>query len=368
LAESLLDLDGFQWQRVQVLAGDAAHANLGLSFDQYSVFAKTVNIVVNAASKVDYVSGYAKCAPANVHAVKESLAFCTFEQLKVYHHTSTTSVLPLLHKNRSKSRKHEFATAKSHHLIQLDEGFSFVEAPTAAQLQDSSGYVASKAVAEHLCQEARMKGVPTIIHRVGMIGPAASTGACQRDNFVTRIFASALQLEKFPCDVCSATPLTLNPVDYVATGIVSFVTRSFDSALAGSLLCSHFSNSSRSIAFASAWSWFKGTRDSQLQPIPYMQWAKLCSGRTSALTPLLGSLDKSRMNRIGSAVRDVQTQECLKHLSVGNLPKCDISEAYFQRMHTYLKSRLALWYAAEPDHVGTEQCESADRDPSAMLC
>jgi nonribosomal peptide synthetase DhbF len=85
----------------------------------------------------------------------------------------------------------------------------------------AAGYAQSKAVADLMAHEARARGIPVSVYRVGMVGGGARIGGWAQTDMVARMFKSWIELgHAYPSVV------VMTPADEVAQFIV-------DRALAG---------------------------------------------------------------------------------------------------------------------------------------
>merc|ERR1712032_116595 len=98
------------------------------------------------------------------------------------------------------------------------------------------------------------------------------------------------------------------------------------------------------LEFASAWQMGAAACPPMLEPKPYTKWAELCWSRDCALTPLLESLNRTRLNSIGSSASDSHTREFLRRLGAEDRAHIKLSDSYFRSMRVSLDGRLREWY------------------------
>jgi thioester reductase-like protein len=85
-----------------------------------------------------------------------------------------------------------------------------------------SGYAQSKWVAEKLVKTANARGIPTCIHRPGMIIGHSQTGCSNTEDTIGRLIKGIIQLGSAPA---LSLPMHLTPVDYVSQAIVKLADR-----------------------------------------------------------------------------------------------------------------------------------------------
>ena len=349
--------------------------NLGLSDESFAGVLAPLppTSVVNAASVVDYISDYEACRDGNVELVKAAIQFCLVTTKTLvgvecsYHHCSTLSVCAAVERatkqfalRRSTSSKAfgakgtNVATAKTKSPSALvDEDLALHGPPSswhldAEVLNSLSGYVASKLVAEQLCDAARAQGLQVSVHRVGMIGPNTATGSCQKNNFVSRILGSAVVLNRVPAEA-SVPPqiaMVLNPVDAVADGMAALVLKNDRG-----VKCTHFANSAGGASMQRVWQWVAAELQrpspspeaTATSSVHYREWVRLCveasqaNPETFPLAPLLDSLNRRTPNNFDTNQSDTATQKV-----VGPLPP--VSADYIRKIVQFIKARPPEWW------------------------
>ncbi|WP_433544714.1 amino acid adenylation domain-containing protein [Streptomyces sp. CA-294286] len=182
--------------RVRVVAGDLARERFGLDDREYRELAASVGAVYHAAAHINFAAPYPSVRPTNVDGFVRVAEFCADTVLKPLQHMSTLAVF---------SPRGPAADIDEDTVPEIPEGLGI-------------GYAQSKWVAERLAIEARERGVPVTVHRIGRIGPATTTGACRPDDFFWLQVKSFLQLGLAPADPGPAVDLL--PADVVADAVV----------------------------------------------------------------------------------------------------------------------------------------------------
>jgi thioester reductase-like protein len=198
LAEADLWEEGFA-SRIVPVVGDLAEPRFGLSAERFDALAATVEAIYHNGAWVNFLYPYSALKPANVLGTEEALRLAVQRSLKPLHYVSTTSVL----------EGGDTADA-------ADAG-PFHEDATGSGRGLKSGYAQSKWVAERLVENARSRGVPTSIYRLGRVTGHSLTAVSNGDDFLFLLMKSCLELGSAP-DLDLLTDMT--PVDFVARAIV----------------------------------------------------------------------------------------------------------------------------------------------------
>jgi thioester reductase-like protein len=85
------------------------------------------------------------------------------------------------------------------------------------RLAHQLSYTQSKWVAEKLVRDARARGLPVCIYRLGRIAGHTQTGACQTRDFLWRMIKACIQMRCMP--VLDRT-VDMSPVDYISKAVV----------------------------------------------------------------------------------------------------------------------------------------------------
>lgn len=189
--------------RIRVIPGDLGAPGLGVDSGTFDLLAETVDVIYHCGARVNHIESYRQLRAANVLGTAEILRLAGTRRIKPVHHVSTGSAA--------------LGTMRpSSGVVREDE-----RAPADAVV--GNGYTASKWVAEELVDRAQRLGVPTCIHRPGLVSGShrhPDNGA--DDSFWTLIRAAVL-VGVAPEVGGFTVPLT--PGDYVARSIVAIARR-----------------------------------------------------------------------------------------------------------------------------------------------
>ena len=179
--------------RVSVLPGDLGKPNLGLSAAILADLADTVDVIINNGALVNVSKGYSTMRSANVDAVHTMLKLCAEgSALTAMHQISTVGTLP---RGTGRPVTEDF--------VNMDPAYL------------GTGYDQTKWVSEQLVFEARKRGLPIALLRLG--GDSQSGGANESDYFML-IMKGCLQMGAFPKDY--NFDLNIVPSDIAARVIV----------------------------------------------------------------------------------------------------------------------------------------------------
>jgi thioester reductase-like protein len=195
-AERYLEWPAEHEDRIQVIPGDLAKPRLGLSDDQYSDLAATVDAIYHAGAWVNFAHGFDRLHPANIDGTVELLRLAAERPIRV-NHISTYGIWGLPVPGRTK-------------VLETDD------ISTAGRLV--TGYVQTKWGAEYVANQARDAGFPLRIFRLGRVLGDSRSGAALTTHFTCRVIKGCIQLGIVP-DL-GDLEIEMTPVDYVARALV----------------------------------------------------------------------------------------------------------------------------------------------------
>ena len=180
--------------RLSAVPGDLSRPWLGRSEAAFDELAGTIDSIVHAGALVNFIYPYEAMRPTNVEGTRQILLLATRRGLKPLHHLSTIGV---------------FGGRGSGTYMEDDSLADGVRALGA--------YSQSKWVAERLVWQARERGVPASIYRLGTISGHSVSGHGADTSFLTKLITGCCELGIVP-DVSFSQDMT--PVDYVAAALV----------------------------------------------------------------------------------------------------------------------------------------------------
>lgn len=183
-------------ERLTIVPGDLAEAQLGLTDDAFAALARDVDVVFHNGAWLNFFYPYATLKPANVLGTTDVLRLAARGEPKPVHYVSTSGVF----------------YSRAYH------GRMLPETDAAEHCEGHAlGYSQSKWVAERLVAAAGERGLPVTIHRAPFITGHSGTGAWNADDFICRLVRGIVALGVMPE---LAATMDVVPVDYVARAIV----------------------------------------------------------------------------------------------------------------------------------------------------
>ncbi|KAI9335689.1 hypothetical protein BDR26DRAFT_522543 [Obelidium mucronatum] len=186
------------WPEPEVVVGDIAEPQLGVSVDDWEFLATAVDLIIHNAAKVDFVLPYQSLRKTNVVSTVEVLRLASVTKVKgVVFMSSASAVQP-------KSSAFANGTPEDVALENLAGDFFF-------------GYGQTKNISEVLCQKARTRGIPTVSIRVGFVGGSSQTFVTNYD--MTWDFIKTMKEKQI--SLIDNSFIQITPVDFLADSITA---------------------------------------------------------------------------------------------------------------------------------------------------
>ncbi|CAG9534692.1 unnamed protein product [Cercopithifilaria johnstoni] len=191
--------------RVKIISGDVALLRLGLSEEEYLFLTYKVDVVIHAAAYVNLIFPYQALHGINVLGTRNVLDFCHQNKVKPLYYLSTDGVIPSNLKDVDENTENDDVQGK---LI--------------------NGYAQTKWVAEKLVLNSQIRGLPTVIFRLGNQAASMSTGVWNKQDFIYLLICCSIQ--------CKMAPnldwvVELTPVDFSASFITQILTKNFRASM-----------------------------------------------------------------------------------------------------------------------------------------
>jgi thioester reductase-like protein len=164
--------------RIVPVPGDLALPALGQTAARFQELGRTMDAIVHAGAVVNFAYPLASMRAANVAGVEEILRLAVTEGTKPVHYISTINV---------------FSSTRLTNKQKIAETQRLRDLPSVV-----GGYAQSRWIGEGLVELARERGVPVSIYRPSIIGGHASTGICNEENVVCRLFKGCVQVGYVP--------------------------------------------------------------------------------------------------------------------------------------------------------------------------
>lgn len=189
--------------RVEVIPSDLSAADLGLTPGQFDDLAARVDVIYHNAAQIHLAHRYGRLKGPNVEGTRSMLRLAfAGGRWKPLHHASSIAVVTSA----------PYVAREAAYERDRPTDFDSLE----------GGYPQSKAVAEELVRAAAALGLPTTIHRLGLLTGHSETGAWTMDDFVPNLMRAWVHSGvSFDLGGC----LDLTPVDYVSRALVELSRR-----------------------------------------------------------------------------------------------------------------------------------------------
>ncbi|KAL2786024.1 non-ribosomal peptide synthetase [Aspergillus keveii] len=189
--------------RLIIIPGSFGETRLGLDTQQYDHYAEWASVVFHLEAKVNYLATYSAHRTDNVLGTVHMLEFATHKRTKPIHYTSTIAAYgPTGHVLATKFLPEDERPAPAH----------------MASLHYDTGYAQSQFVAETIAWRAIDSGLPLAIYRPGFVLGHSRMGVVNRDDFISRLFASCLVMGAYP--VLPRQRKEFVPVDFVVDALL----------------------------------------------------------------------------------------------------------------------------------------------------
>ncbi|MDT0346928.1 type I polyketide synthase [Streptomyces litchfieldiae] len=182
--------------RISVIPGDLAKPLLGMSEAAFDTLAYRVDAIYHNGATVNFVHTYRQLYAANVGGTQEILRLACRGPLTPVNHVSTFAIWGI---------PDDLTT----HFSETD-GLE-----RAGRLVN--GYVQSKYVAEHVVLEARERGIPVNVYRLGQVTGDTEAGVCLTNSFTCAVIKGCAEMGTAPyLDML----VEMIPADYAVRALV----------------------------------------------------------------------------------------------------------------------------------------------------
>ena len=244
-----------QWKAVP---GDLALPHMGLAKSLYDSLATEVDAIFHVGAHVNFGLPYEALRATNVTGVHDIIRFSVRGKTKPLHFVSSLGMF----------------LARAY-------GGKFVDADTRADpLLSSTGYGATKAVAEQLLLAARERGLPVTLHRAGFVAWDTQSGFYNEADLACQILLGCVQVGAAPA--VEFTFNTIVPVDYCVQTIIHLARQPFGSVPAVVHLANPLVVDFRTVLEQlDRLGW-------RVRAQPYSQWRQtLSEAKNNVLTPMV---------------------------------------------------------------------------------
>ncbi|KAK5797452.1 hypothetical protein VI817_003743 [Penicillium citrinum] len=269
-----------QWEerfrdKLLILCGSLEDVYLGFGYERFHEIASWASVIFHLGARVNYTQPYSLHRPANVIGTRNIVRLaCAGGRTKAVHYVSSISCFGPT----------GFITGTK--VITEDEPLlKHVEA-----LAFDHGYAQSQWVAEGLLRRLMDRNFPIAIYRPGFITGHSQTGACNPDDFFSRLINSCAQVGSYP--LLPNQRKEFVPVDWVNRIILQIASATRSNPLGHAY---HIVPPSQdtSIDMNETMDLVAITSKTAIKGIPYKDWASaLTENCPSGLQPLLPMLSE----------------------------------------------------------------------------
>lgn len=185
--------------RIKVVCGDLAKQKLGMAEDSYNYLSNSIDMIFHNATHMNHLATYSTLKAANIDGLKDIIRLASTGKQKLIQYISTTGIF----------------TSAENGSNRVDESSSI----DSQVHYHSNGYIASKWVSEKLLMNARERGIPSNIYRLGFVSGDSKSGRSDSAQWLTRLMRICVDLN-CAFDDKGAKWLSILPVDFVSLSVV----------------------------------------------------------------------------------------------------------------------------------------------------
>ncbi|WP_372365624.1 thioester reductase domain-containing protein [Candidatus Uabimicrobium sp. HlEnr_7] len=185
------------FKRIHFVLGDLSQKNFGWKTNLYEDLSNCIDVIYHSGASVVYFRSYTTMKSVNVDGTIEILLFACRNKTKPVHYVSS------------------FSIARSAYYRQ--KSVIYEEPIYGKGMGIKLGYIQSKWVAESICEQARLRGLPISIYRPGIISGSQKSGVMNHYDFIVRVLLTCVLLQKAPI---TSTYVHFTPVDYCSKAMV----------------------------------------------------------------------------------------------------------------------------------------------------
>ncbi|PFH60176.1 hypothetical protein XA68_11337 [Ophiocordyceps unilateralis] len=189
--------------RLDVVTGRLEDEHLGMGAQQFEAMARWSSVVFHLGARVNYTQPYALHRDANTLGTVNVVRFSTAgHRLKPLHYVSSISCFgPTGLVTGATTVREDEPLLRHLDALPLDHG-----------------YAQSQWVAEQLVGRLISRGFPIAVYRPGFVTGHSRSGACNRDDFVSRLIEACCEMGCYP--LLPNQRKEFVPVDYVTAAIL----------------------------------------------------------------------------------------------------------------------------------------------------
>lgn len=278
-----------QWEehfahKILVLCGSLEDIYLGLGAERFHEIAKWASVIFHLGARVNYTQPYSLHRPANVIGTRNILRLASTGRNKALHYVSSISCFgPTGLVTGTKTIAEDEPLLK--HVVALPY---------------DHGYAQSQWVVEGLLRRVMDRNFPVAIYRPGFITGHSRTGACNSDDFFSRLIHSCTEMGYYP--LLPNQRKEFVPVDYVNAIVLHIAGLPAGTSLGHAyhivppnrLTSIDMNDTMELVGMVSGGS-------NSVKPLPYLEWVELLSHkspeRLQPLQPMLAEKAHGALSR-----------------------------------------------------------------------
>lgn len=183
--------------KLLIIPGHLEDEHLGMGPERFEEIAQWAGVIFHLGARVNYTQPYSLHRPANTVGTRNIVRFACAGRTKTIHYVSSISCFGPT----------GFVTGAT----TMPEDAPLL--PHAVALKYDHGYAQSQWVVELLLRRLMERGFPIAIYRPGFITGHSQTGACNPDDFLSRLLHGCREMGSYPRLANQRKEFV--PVDYV---------------------------------------------------------------------------------------------------------------------------------------------------------
>lgn len=197
--------------RVEVVPGDIAQPQLGMSSDDWDRISNEADLIIHNGAQVNWMLPYSSLRAANVLSTMECVTLCTSGKPKRLAFVSSTSTLDTDY----------YVSLSQKSLASGGSGVLESDDLEGSAKGLGTGYGRSKWASEYIVREAGRRGLTGVVIRPGYITGDPTSGFSVTDDFLLRLWKGCIQVQARP-DIPGNT-LNQVPVTHVSRVVVASI-------------------------------------------------------------------------------------------------------------------------------------------------
>ncbi|MFC5048325.1 amino acid adenylation domain-containing protein [Aquimarina hainanensis] len=272
-------------QRIEIVQGDLAKPMLGIELQEYLKLLENIDMVVHNATYMNHLTTYKDSKNINVEGVENVLHFCTLGVVKPLHFISTIDVF-------------------SSHNLNKDRVITELTSIDNEVHYNSEGYSSSKWIGEKLVKKASELGLPTTVHRLGLVLWDTIHHQYDSNQWLYQLAESCIQLGAYPFAFGDKSDYYTIHVDELSDNLCTYINNPSLEKKKNYNVLHHFSEGSKRLS--DLLEMYFDTQKISLKKIGLKEWLKLAINKE---LPISWRLSEIREERIDDIIESDQNKQ-----------------------------------------------------------